>query len=92
MPVVITFMSYYDHEPKAPAPLLANLREAAYTWRVRHINSYWCPTKAFMRFVMDCYKSNRLVSMCGSIDTPYCRACHNCETRYHQTVKQLRGE
>ena len=26
-----------------------------YEWRVRHINSYWCPTKDFMRWVMSRY-------------------------------------
>ena len=50
---------------------------------VRHINSYWCPTKDFMRYVMKRYEDNRLVSMCGSIDVGYCRACRNCETYYH---------
>ena len=92
VPVVITFMAYYDREPNVPADLLATLREPCYEWRKRHINSYHCPTKAFMRWVMARYKSNRLVSMCGSIDTPYCRACRNCETHYLQTMKRLRSE
>jgi hypothetical protein len=63
-----------------------------YAWKVRHMNSYWCPTPAFMRKVLDRYNDNRLVSMCGSIDTPYCRACRNCETYYWQTLKRLRNE
>jgi hypothetical protein len=63
-----------------------------YEWRVRHINSYWCPTKDFMRWVMSRYGDNRLVSMCSSIESSYCRACRNCETLYLQATKRLRGE
>ena len=50
VPVVITFMAYYDHEPQVPPDLI--FRGQCYEWRVRHINSYWCPTKDFMRWVM----------------------------------------
>ncbi len=65
VPVVITFMAYYDHEPKVPADVLGAVGELCYEWRVRHINSYWCPTKEFMHWVMSRYASNRLVSMCS---------------------------
>lgn len=90
VPVVITYMAYYDHEPAVPADL--GFRGQCYEWRVRHINSYWCATKDFMRWVMRHYYGNRLVSMCGSFDSGYCRACRNCETHYLQTMKRLRGE
>ena len=90
VPVVITFMAYYDHEPVVPEDLI--FKGQCYEWRVRHINSYWCPTKDFMRWVMSRYRSNRLVTMCGSVETGYCRACRNCETYYQQTMKRLAGE
>jgi len=90
VPVVITFMAYYDHEPQVPADLL--FKGECYQWRVRHINSYWCPTKEFMRWVMSRYAGNRLVSMCSSIDSAYCRDCRNCESHYLQTIKRLKGE
>ena len=83
-------MAYYDHEPDVPTGLI--FKGQCYEWRVRHINPYWCPTKEFMRWVMSRYQGNRLVSMCGSIDASYCRACHNCETHYLQAMKRLRGE
>ncbi len=38
------------------------------------------------------YAQNRLVSMCSSINSAYCRDCRNCETHYLQTMKRLRGE
>ena len=90
VPVVITFMAYYDNQPPVPPDLIFKRR--CYEWRVRHINSYWCPTKGFMRWVMSRYVQNRLVSMCSSIDSAYCRDCRNCETYYLQTMKRLRGE
>ena len=90
VPVVITFMAYYDHEPQVPADL--TFKGPCYEWRVRHINSYWCPTKEFMRWVMSRYAGNRLVSMCSSINSAYCRDCRNCESHYLQTIKHLKGE
>ena len=92
VPVVITFMAYYDCEPVVPLGVLQNVGESCYEWKVRHINSYYCPTKAFMRWVMYRYSNNRLVSMCSSIDSSYCRNCRNCESYYLQTMKHLRGE
>jgi len=95
VPVVITFMAYYD---KLPVVDLSELDETfdcvdqCYTWKVRHVNSYWCATTKFMQTVMKRYQGNRLVSMCGSYASGYCRACRNCETYYYQTQKRLRGE
>jgi len=81
VPVAITFMAYYDHEPKVPGDLI--FKGPCYEWR---------PTKDFMRWVMSRYAENRLVSMCSSVNSPYCRDCRNCETYYLQTMKRLRGE
>lgn len=92
MPVVLTFMAYYDAEPQVPAEVLAAVGGPCYEWRVRHINSYWCPTPAFIRYVLDSYQSNRLVSYCGSLEGSYCRLCRNCETYYLQTIKHMKGE
>jgi hypothetical protein len=92
VPVVITFMAYYDHEPVVPDEVQRAVGSPCYEWRVRHINSYWCPTKAFMRWVMSRHRDNRLVSMCSSIESSYCRNCRNCETHYLQAIKRLRGE
>ena len=94
VPCVITFMSYYDKMPQVSAEVLVGVGppEKCYEWRVRHINSYYCPTKDFQRFVMARYQNNRLVSMCSSINSAYCRDCRNCETHYLQVMKHLRGE
>jgi hypothetical protein len=92
VPVVLTFMAYYDAEPKVPAEVLEAVGMPCYEWRVRHINSYWCPTPAFIRYVMDQQRNNRLVSYCGSLEGSYCRLCRNCETYYIQTIKRMKGE
>ena len=88
--VVLTFMAYYDHEPEVPE-YIKDIVGECYQWRVRHINSYWCATKEFLKYVMTRY-NNRLVSMCGSYDVAYCRACRNCETYYIQANKRIHGE
>ena len=92
VPVVITMMAYYDAEPEVPEEVGAAVDGPCYEWRVRHINSYFCPTPAFIRFVLRRYRGNRLVSYCGSMEGSYCRLCRNCETYYLQTIKRLKGE
>ncbi|MEN6406145.1 MAG: hypothetical protein ABFC77_06710 [Thermoguttaceae bacterium] len=97
IPVVLTFMAYYEAEPQPPTDVLAAVGGPCYEWRVRHINSYHCPTAAFIRYVLGMFDGNRLVSYCGAFDnegncTPYCQFCRNCETFYYQSIKRMRGE
>lgn len=83
IPVVLTFMAYYDKEPE-------NIEK--YVWKKRHINSYWCPTREFMREVLYELKKSgrRLVSLCSDLDAYQCSACRNCETYYYQTIKHMK--
>jgi len=90
--VVITFMAYFTERPAVNQAEVGLAAEDCYAWKVRHINSYHCPTSAFMRKVMDRYRNNRLVSMCSSLTSAYCRDCRNCESYYWQTVKRMKGE
>jgi hypothetical protein len=92
VPAVLTFMAYYTAEPQVPADVSAAVGGPCYQWKVRHINSYYCPTPAFVRYVLDQYRDNRLVSYCGSLEGSYCRLCRNCETYFIQTVKRMKGE
>ena len=92
VPVVLTFMAYYDHEPVPPADVLAAVGGPCYEWKVRHVNNYWCPTAPFIRYVLNQYRGNRLVSYCGSLEAPYCRLCRNCETYYWQSIKRMKRE
>ena len=45
-----------------------------------------------IRWVLDQYGGNRLVSYCGSLEGSYCRLCRNCETYYVQTIKHMKRE
>lgn len=82
IPIVLTFMAYYDCEPSD---------KRAYIWKKRHINSYWCATREFMADILQREKEigGRLVTMCGTLDSNWCRDCRNCETYYWQTMKHL---
>lgn len=77
VPVVLTFMAYYDNPP-------ANVE--LYEWKIRHVNEYWCPKPSFIQSVRNHYINNRLVSICES----YCKTCLNCETYYIQTAKRMK--
>jgi hypothetical protein len=88
IPVVLTFMAYYDEEPPEAPPEFSG---KAYSWQKRHINSYYCATPEFMEYVTKRMKEvgGRLVTKCGTVDSRYCRDCRNCETYYWQTKKHL---
>jgi hypothetical protein len=103
VPVVLTFMAYYDEAP--PGTVQTNLPDdpmcyvlkdhpscgAAYRWQQRHINSYYCATVGFMEYVTKKMKKigGRLVSKCGTGISRLCKDCHNCETYYWQTKKHM---
>jgi len=93
IPVVLTFMAYY--EKKALQKVLDNVPEAEpfYEWKKRHINSYYCPTRLFKRQVMRRMKKigGRLVTLCGTLFSDYCRDCRNCESYYWITKKHMLG-
>jgi hypothetical protein len=93
VPVVMTFMAYYEEEarPSTVEPDLELDLDDCYEWKVRHINSYWCPTRPFIEAVMRRYRQYRLHSLCGMLDSVFCRDCRNCETYYWQTLKRLQG-
>ena len=60
-----------------------------YEWKVRHVNPYWCPTRKFKQRVMRQF-GGHLVTMCGTLDSNWCRDCRNCETYYWQAVKRIK--
>ncbi len=80
VPVVLTFMAYYSREPLVPPGISVAVGEACYQWKRRHVNSYWCATTAFVLWTLGRYRGNRMVTMCGTPTSPWCRDCHNCET------------
>ncbi len=83
IPIVLTFMRYYD-EPTVDS--------AMYIKRKHILNVYWCPTKYFKRLVMETLKeiSGNQVTMCGTIESDYCIDCRNCEAFYWITKKRMK--
>lgn len=102
VPVVLTFMAYYDQTPpgtlegigidgqRFQIPDSSNII-LAYTWRTRILNAYWCATSEFMRYVLHRMHKfgGTLVTMCGTPDGGHCKECRNCETYYIQRAKYL---
>ena len=82
IPVVLTFMAYYDKQPR---------HKSNYEYKVRHINSYWCPTVEFMERTTREMKliGGRQVVLCGNLNSYKCADCRNCETYYWQTIKHM---
>lgn len=78
--VVLTLMRY----KKKPNSDLYELK--------KHIsNDWWCPTEVFKTKIADKYSKHRLINMCGTINSDYCKDCRNCEFYYHLTMKRLQG-
>ena len=87
VPVVLTFMAYFDQEPRAE-------HRANYTWRQRTLNSYWAITTAAWEKIMARYAYNKWVHSCGKIEgekgSTACRHCGNCLREYFATLERLR--
>lgn len=95
VPVVITFMAYYEKPAlnyvlKHSHAFYAGINKL-YEYKTRHINSYYCPTREMMIRTMKSLgvERNRLLTMCGTFDSNYCKDCRNCETYYWITKKRL---
>jgi hypothetical protein len=112
VPVVLTFMAYYDQEPPGCLRIDSKVNRDepphfiwyngepegpckplidAYCWKKRHINPYYCPTRAFMFYTLQRMKKHggTLVTMCGTPDSVYCRDCNNCRNYYEIRAKHL---
>ena len=91
IPVVLTFMAYYTEAPVVPENVEQAAGEPCYAWKVRHVNSYYCPTPAFCAYVLRQMKAigGRLAVMCGNLDSAKCADCRNCEAYYWQTMKHM---
>jgi len=98
VPIVITFMAYYDDNVvnyviRHRHPFFVGLQPSTdlYEYETRHINDYWCPTREMKIRTMKSLgiERNRLLTMCGTYDSNYCKDCHNCESYYWITRRRL---
>lgn len=89
VPVVLTFMAYFNEEPPAE-----QCDDDDYVWRQRTINSYWAITTAAWERVMARYAYNKWVHSCGKIEgekgSSACRHCGNCLREYFATMERMR--
>ena len=81
VPVVLTFMRYYDEEPI--------FNNGEFEFKKHILNSYWCPTNEFMEEVINKYKHHDLVSTCGTLKSAYCKDCGNCEKYYLKKMGEV---
>ena len=81
VPVWLTPMAYWSRKPPTE-------REDLYEWKVRHMNSYWCPTAKMRREMLQ--DMPRGVWWCEGA----CRDCNVCEAAYWLCKRRLqeRGE
>ena len=88
VPVVLTFMAYYNTTDKYPP----HGHASHYTERVRTKNSYKAITFEAWKFVMKQFELNRNVHSCGREGVASgCRYCGNCLREYFTTMERLRG-
>ncbi len=81
VPVVLTFMRYYDVEVAA---------NDFYQYRKSILNPYWCPTKEFMETTLQIVSQfNPRIMMCGTPTSSYCKDCLNCEKYYYLTKERM---
>ncbi|MBD3176336.1 MAG: hypothetical protein GF320_14245 [Armatimonadia bacterium] len=97
IPVVLTYMAYYTHEP----PILTEgerfglehdgLSGDPYIWKVRTANEYWCASSSFIASTHRLLERGApgLVLTCGTSTSSLCRDCGNCELLYYRTVLQI---
>jgi len=88
VPVVLTFMAYYDTADTMPESC-----KIAYEYRKRTLNSYWAIKFEYWKWIMDQFVENALVHSCGREDIKdgsKCRNCGNCIREYFSTRERIR--
>ncbi|MGD2072878.1 MAG: hypothetical protein PVG65_05270 [Candidatus Thorarchaeota archaeon] len=88
VPIVLTFMAYFDTAEKIPS-----IHKKNYAFRKRTLNSYYAITTHAWEKVMKNFKYNKWVSSCGKIEgekgTTSCRFCGNCLREYFATMERI---
>lgn len=85
VPVVLTFMAYFERPKK---------HKGNYIYRKRTANSYWAITTKAWRRTMKLFEDNVLVHSCGKIEgekgNTHCSHCGNCIREYYNTKERMR--
>lgn len=82
VPIVLTFMAYYQEPPKYADH---------YTFRKRNTNPYWVIIQPCWEGIVRRYSARDIVYTCGrTANTHSCARCGNCLREYHATMERLR--
>jgi len=89
IPVILTFMAYYDTADKIPEEW-----KKFYVLRKRTLNVYYAITTAGWDLIMSYFIYEPFVYSCGKIEgekgTTACARCGNCIREYFVTMERLR--
>jgi len=89
VPVVLTFMAYFEQAKNIP-----DLELRGYVFRKRTLNSYYAITTEAWDEVMAVHRFNKLVHSCGKVEgekgDTKCRFCGNCLREYFATMERMR--
>lgn len=84
VPVLLTFMRYYDEEA------FEKQNKSQYVQRKHINNSYWCPTDYFMRAALKFVSAfNSEIEMCGTPRSSLCKDCLHCEKYYYKAKRRM---
>lgn len=87
VPVVLTFMAYFDTKIKQGY-------EYDYVFRKRTLNSYYAIITASWKIIMEMYRYNPWVYSCGKIEgekgITKCSRCGNCIREYYNTKERMK--
>jgi hypothetical protein len=89
IPVIFTFMAYYNDIGEIPEDHKSN-----YIYRKRTCNSYWAITTDAWEKIMSMFKYNSYVYSCGKIEGEKgksgCQRCGNCLREFFNTTERLK--
>jgi len=94
IPVVLTFMAYYDTDDKVPEEIPPDYLKY-YRFRKRTLNAYYAITTHGWELIMSEFMYNHWVYSCSKIEgekgTYKCHRCGNCLREYFYTMEKLRS-
>lgn len=82
IPVVLTFMRYYD------GTKIPEAAKSAYEWKKHLVNEYYCPRPEEILKIMAQFKGTG-VRMCGTPVSSNCIDCRNCELLYWECMRRM---
>lgn len=90
VPVVLTFMRYYDTAEGMPKVH----KDTFYVFKKKVLNDYWCLNDHGWKTIMNSYEHNKLVYSCGREGEEHgwfeCRRCGHCLREYFNTKRRMR--